>query len=503
MVQILDTKVETKSDLFPVRRSLWLEDMFIHDVIVNTNSGSILGDVKRVPGAGQVFIFRKIPFARTPVGPLRFRKPEPYGSWNGTLNGKAFGPACMQNPAGIPTGFPKDMSEDCLHLNVYVPYELSATSNKSVMVWVHGGSFTAGQSSLYDGIPLSLRGDVIVVTVNYRLGALGFLRIGPTGSPGNFGLWDQHLAFKWVHDNIQAFGGNPNSVTVFGESAGGISVSFQSLYPGNQGLFQRVIAQSGVAMSAGNGKAVQEAEALNISRTLGCQSNDPIAIVECLRRQSAESIISIPAISQPVVDGDFVLDVPEAMLRNKSSSVYNFFSSLDYMVGTLDGDGSAIIGAITPDSVLQLFQTTYDRGLTTEMLCNYLAPTVVQIFFSGKTEISSKICTLYSDSSSLENQSNKIMDFLSDAIFTFPSMLSADLHTGQRSTYAYYMTHVTDMQKYVLPEYTFPWTNHAVHAIDLWYLFFNEVTFYPTNMTQDITLGTEMQLYWTNFAKTG
>ena len=251
-VQILDTNVEARSDTLSERREFWLEDIYSSDAIIRTAMGVVNGDVKRVPGAGKMFTFRKIPYAKPPVNQLRFRKPEPYGSWSGILDGTAFGPSCIQNPNYISPGLPNtEMSEDCLHLNIYVPYELTATPKRSVMVWVHGGGYEVGQSFSYDGTSLALRGDVIVVTFNYRLGVFGFLRTDDLGSKGNFGLWDQHMAFKWVYDNIQAFGGNPNSVTIFGESAGGGSVSFQSLYPGNQGLFQRLISQSGVATSQG------------------------------------------------------------------------------------------------------------------------------------------------------------------------------------------------------------------------------------------------------------
>ena len=272
----------------------------------------------------------------------------------------------MQNSSAIVKGLPNmNMSEDCLHLNIYVPYQLSSISNKSVMVWVHGGGWEYGQSFAYDGTSLALRGDVIVVTINYRLGPFGFLRTDAKVSPGNYGLWDQHLAFQWVHDNIEVFGGNPNSVTIFGESAGGGSVSFQSLYSRNQGLFQKVIAQSGVATARylRNADERAEAAALNMSTALGCYSRNTTEMVECLRVLSAKSFISVAILgsSMPVVDGDFVLNYADIILENETSTVYQFFTSLDYMVGSLSGDGSALLRYLIPENVSSNVQNNIQR----------------------------------------------------------------------------------------------------------------------------------------------
>ena len=158
-----------------------------------------------------------------------------------SINATYFGAICPQvaedpnNPM---------QSEDCLFLNVYVPKAIDR-QGLSVMVWVFGGGFTTGYSHFYDGSRLTIEGDVIVVTFNYRVGLFGFLSLLHPSARGNWGLWDQKLAFQWVHDNILAFGGNRNSVTIFGQSSGGTSASYHSMIPSNRGLFQRVIAQSG------------------------------------------------------------------------------------------------------------------------------------------------------------------------------------------------------------------------------------------------------------------
>ena len=199
-----------------------------------------------------VGIFKGIPYARPPVGANRWRPPAPADGWAGVRDATTFGPACVQPtlPAdNIYADPPPRMSEDCLSLNVWTP---NSARKAPVMVWIHGGSqtFGYGGSPLYDGAALAARG-VVVVTVNYRLGVLGYLATpelsaeSPHGSSGNYGLLDQIEALRWVRRNIAAFGGNPANVTVFGESAGAMSVVQMLASPLARGLFQKAIAESG------------------------------------------------------------------------------------------------------------------------------------------------------------------------------------------------------------------------------------------------------------------
>ncbi len=210
------------------------------------------GVLQGVAAANGVRAFKGIAYAQPPVGQNRWRPPAPAGEWSGVRDVTRFGPACMQPklPAGnIYADPPPKMSEDCLSLNVWTP---KAQPKAPVMVWFHGGSQTFGYSGspLYDGSALAARG-VVVVTVNYRLGVLGYLALpelsaeSPHGSSGNYGLLDQIEALRWVRRNIAAFGGDPANVTVFGESAGAMSVVQLLASPLARGLFQKAIAQSG------------------------------------------------------------------------------------------------------------------------------------------------------------------------------------------------------------------------------------------------------------------
>lgn len=207
---------------------------------------------------GGVDIWRGIPYAAPPVGSLRFAPPEPPQPWSpARLDASRFGPDCWQIPDPLinPAGDIDYMSEDCLHLNVFTPAGHAARSRQGVvfsgtkplpvMVWFHGGAFQMGAArrAEYDGRHLAER-DVVVVTVNYRLGALGFLVSSQDGLYGNFGLMDQRAALEWVHENIKAFGGDPQSVTLFGESAGATTIGLHLMMDGAGSLFHRAIMQS-------------------------------------------------------------------------------------------------------------------------------------------------------------------------------------------------------------------------------------------------------------------
>ena len=224
-------------------------------VIVETRHGKVSGE--RLSSHDR---FRGIPYAAPPVGGLRFRAPQPVAAWFGVREATAFGRAAPQNPSFLPGMEAGDQSEDCLYLNVYTPRADGA--RRPVLVWIHGGGFTGGSGgqALYDGGRLAARGDVVVVTLNYRLGALGYTHL--PGVDANLGQQDQIAALRFVRDNIAAFGGDPSQVTIFGESAGGMAVSTLLAMPAARGLFRGAIAQSGAAHhvhSRESGQAVAHA----------------------------------------------------------------------------------------------------------------------------------------------------------------------------------------------------------------------------------------------------
>lgn len=222
--------------------------------------------------------FAGIPYAAPPVGPLRFQPPQPVAPWDGVHDASKVGPRCLQDEGG---GRGSATDEDCLTLNVWTPAPTNEL--RPVMVWIHGGAFINGSGGMYDSRWLVDRGDIVVVTLNYRLGALGFLAhpaLGPKGAVGNYGLQDQQAALRWVHDNISAFGGDPDKVTIAGESAGGMSVCDHMVAPESKDLFRAAIIQSAPCQAQ---LALPAAETISedYARDAGC--GDPATAAACLR----------------------------------------------------------------------------------------------------------------------------------------------------------------------------------------------------------------------------
>jgi len=246
--------------------------------IVSITNGTLAGTIQD----NHISVFRGIPFAAPPVGKLRWREPQPAANWSGTRDATQPGNSCTQPPAGLDayiaplaatyeTSYPIQSypsSEDCLYLNVFSPWPIAA-QGLPVMVWLHGGSNRVGTGAgeSYDGSSLATRG-VIVVTINYRLGVMGFFSHPELSaesahhSTGNYGLLDQIEALRWVQQNIAQFGGDSANVTLFGESAGSIDATMLMASPLANGLFRRVIAESGPAFGLGPTQTLADAEAV-------------------------------------------------------------------------------------------------------------------------------------------------------------------------------------------------------------------------------------------------
>ena len=218
---------------------------------VETLYGRVLGE-RLEYDAGVIHRYLGIPYSRPPTGERRFKPPQPPISWDGTREANNFSPRCQQYRSNYL--FPEleevaTFSEDCLYLNIYTPDNAISNDALAVMVWIHGGSLTNGGASQYYGEAMVLGSDIILVTINYRVGVFGFFTDGSEEATGNAGMLDQIMALKWVKENIRSFRGDPDRVTIFGESAGGWSVSAHMISPMSRGLFKRAIAQSGALYS--------------------------------------------------------------------------------------------------------------------------------------------------------------------------------------------------------------------------------------------------------------
>jgi|SRR5579859_141267 len=255
---------------------------------VTTSDGAVRGAA--VPGS-TVDAFLGLPYAAPPTGNMRWRPPQPPAQWQGVRDATSFAPSCPQNPTLNPFLPPGLTSEDCLYLNVYTP-TLRHNASRPVLVWIHGGALTEDAGRNYDGSELAADG-IVVVTINYRLGALGFLAhpalaSRPDGPAGNYGLMDQQAALRWVQANIGRFGGDPHNVTIAGESAGGLSVLAQLVSPGSRGLFQRAIIQSGSFALNQEPLAAAEASGEAFAAQAGC----PDQTAECLRHLPVSTLLA-------------------------------------------------------------------------------------------------------------------------------------------------------------------------------------------------------------------
>lgn len=316
--------------------------------LAQTGTGTVRGLV-----APDHRVFDGIPYAAPPIGALRWQPPEPAAPWQGIRDATHTGPRCMQDASDLEMG--RRTSEDCLTLNVWTPPR--SNDKRPVMVWIHGGAFINGSSGIYDSRLLASRGDIVVVTLNYRLGALGFLAhpsLGAPGAVGNYGLADQQAALRWVRDNIANFGGDPDAVTIAGESAGGMSVCDHLVAPASAGLFRAAIIQSGPCQAQ---VALPDAElaSRDYARDAGCPDSPTVAA--CLRALPAEKLrkpvwyyqIGEDALSGPVT-GTTVLpeDPMQAFAQGRAAKVpvmvgsnrdeFTLFVALQYLRRQSYGD---------------------------------------------------------------------------------------------------------------------------------------------------------------------
>jgi para-nitrobenzyl esterase len=324
-------------------------------VTVQTDQGAVIGQL------GSVQTFMGIPYAAPPVGPLRWKAPQPAAAWSTSRDATLPGNICPQVVLAlfpVPGKNPGDVQgdEDCLYLNVYAPRSASASSRLPVMVWIHGGAFTVGAGSDYDGSALAEKYGLVVVTLNYRLGALGFLSLSSLDSgsqnqqSGNYGLQDQQAALKWVQRNVAAFGGDPAKVSVAGESAGGMSVCAQLASPQAAGLFRGAIIQSGLCTSPGNAVLQKDAATRNLkyAAKLGCAPGD----VPCLQGADVSALLrtTVPGLRpvsnlvwSPVYGTDLLpLPLQEAYAQGR-------FNRVPVLAGTNHDEGRLFVSVASPD----------------------------------------------------------------------------------------------------------------------------------------------------------
>ncbi|XP_011494689.1 PREDICTED: venom carboxylesterase-6-like, partial [Ceratosolen solmsi marchali] len=280
---------------------LWLSYMLLlmNCIIINSEKnypkvqiplGQLKGYYKKSENGRLYAAYEGIPYARPPIGELRFREPQKIPPWIGELQAIKLSDSCLQY-SHIPQNLndPVEGSEDCLYLNIYVPIR-KTIETIPVLFWIHGGCFQYGAGIDYGAKYLADK-DIILVTINYRLGSLGFLSTENEVISGNMGLKDQSIALRWVHENIEWFGGNSNKITLIGVSAGGVSVHYHYLSSLSAGLFQNGISFSGTALLCWAQTENPLEKAKKLGAIMGCPTDDITAMVECLRYRPPRSIV--------------------------------------------------------------------------------------------------------------------------------------------------------------------------------------------------------------------
>lgn len=298
---------------------------------IKTDSGPVTG----VNNKG-VCEYKGIPYAMPPVGEMRWRMPQPPQPWTESMVADKFGSECFQTPMIALAGGDKPIGdEDCLYLNLWARKN-DSNEKKHVMMFLHGGGFTAGSGSMdtYDGARLAATGDVVVVTINYRLGAFGFFMHPSLAEPdgtleGNYGIYDQIAALKWIRENIVNFGGDPDNVTIFGESAGGMSVGALLASPLTEGLFHRAVMQSAPVFMMNRSIEDTLPVGEELAAVVGC--DDPATVADCLRAMPSEDVMrklqgglmfladpnkKMKFPSEPLYGGKLIPDTPYRMYRD-------------------------------------------------------------------------------------------------------------------------------------------------------------------------------------------
>ncbi|XP_078595940.1 carboxylesterase 4A-like isoform X1 [Branchiostoma floridae x Branchiostoma japonicum] len=458
-----------------------------------TNSGRVLGFTTTVESV-TVENYLGIPYAAAPLGNLRFKPPENVRPWDGVRYATDFGDLCMRAPR-LSQSQPSSlaMSEDCLFLNVFAP-RTTGTEDLAVMIWIPDDGFNTDTATNYNGEWLAAVGSVIVVTVNYRLSVFGFLSTGDSTAPGNYGLMDQRAAIQWVKDNINNFGGDPDRITLFGESAGGASVSMQMLSPQNNGLFQRAICQSGVAMSPGMINLDPLAATRALCEYLNCRTQDPVDMVTVLRRMSANELAQAAArftgnyterIWTPVIDGEFLPDDPVRLLERGS------VPDRQLLLGFNEDEGAYLMYEGLPGYYIRN-RETYNY---------YMNASLFHIFPTNTEAVVEAVALEYGSwnetSTATEAFQQTFTTMYGDFAYIASTMQMANLYRQlNMATFVYQFTHA---RRTNLPA----WAG-AVHADELYYLFPTVRGNNPDLMTDDeMQLVNAMMTYWSNFAKTG
>ncbi|XP_077742335.1 cocaine esterase-like isoform X1 [Canis aureus] len=466
--------------------------------IRTTHTGQVRGSLVHVEGTDVgVHTFLGIPFAKPPLGPLRFAPPEPPEPWSGVKDGTSHPAMCVQNITTANAVALKllnmtlpltSMSEDCLYLSIYTPAHASEGSNLPVSVWIHGGSLMIGMASMYDGSALVAFEDLVVVIIQYRLGVLGFFSTGDKHATGNWGYLDQVAALRWIQQNIAYFGGDPGCVTIFGGSAGGISVSLHVVSPMSQGLFHRAIMESGVALLPGLTVSSSDEVTTRVAKLSGCGQVDSEALVGCLRSKSEKEILAISKhfkFFPAVVDGTFLPRHPQELLA------FADFQPVPSIIGVNNNE----FGWLLP---LTLNISDPKKEMDKEMVKATLQQ--MSSLMALPPEAGDLLIEEYiEDSADPQTIKAQFHEMMEDTIFVIPALQVANFQRSHAPVYFYEFQHQPSFFKDIKPPHV-----RADHGDELLFVF-GTISWrgYVKVTEEEKLLSRKIMKYWANFARNG
>jgi para-nitrobenzyl esterase len=466
--------------------------------------------------------FLGIRFAAAPVGSLRFAAPAVPAAVSGTIDATSFGSPCPQSASPFGTA---STNEDCLFLNVYVPgNSISPRDKLPVMVFFFGGDFVDGAGSLYDPTKMAIQGNAIVVTINYRLGILGYMASAAlssqasTGVSGNYGFLDQLFALQWVKQNIGAFGGNPDNVTIFGESAGGFSVCAAIVSPKGAGLFQRAITESGPCAEPLPTLTTAQTAGASIVSSLGCAESGDAATVACLRNLPVSAILTEQASITSAtnltslttfftnVDGVFIPQEPVLSLALGQFNHVPVIEGTNHDEGrlfvALGFDLNPAVGTITAAEYPAAIQSVASALITAEAGLLTTSGSTSSSSSSGNSQEENQIAQEILHEYPLANfagPGEALGAVLTDGLFSCIANVTNEVLSLSVPTFAYEFND-ENAPTPELPPVSFPYG--ATHTDELPFLFTLPET--PSTLSNaEQTVATQMKSYWTSLAQAG
>lgn len=450
---------------------------------------------------GQFITFSGIPYAEPPVGNLRFKDPQPPKNWEGVRDATKEGSVAPQFGSPVSEFIGHD---DCLFLNVSTN---NLKGKKAVMVWIHGGGFTNGSGNAEFYRPdYFMQHDVVFVSINYRLGMLGFLNMDIENCSGNQGLKDQVMALRWVQNNIEAFGGDKSNVTIFGESAGAASVHYLCISPLAKGLFHKAIAQSGVSINPWAFQNSNKENAMKVAVELGCTSSNREEIAEFLRSLPAEQILK--AQNKVFDEHPFKLEFnfvptvdskcPNPFLPKPLSEMIENGVDVPLIIGHTSDEGIITLGSssVTIEEKIKKLLDNFEAGLSKDL----------KITSSDAAKFSKDVKQFYfGESGNNKSELDNVVQYKGGAMFLSGIWQIIEKQLQKKTpTFLYKYSNILDFS---LVQMFFKLNvKGACHADDITHMFYKAML--PPNMqlregTKDYLIMQRVTRMWTDFAKTG